>query len=402
MEPLTIEGPSASGHPWQDAPVLKQGMASAPIPPYELAALQAVAEAFELPAPVARIEPLGNGNVNATYRVHLVGSEQSGTVLQRLNTAVFRQPRLVMANIVAVAAHVERRLAEGNPDPDGRAWRMPAVLHRRGSGEPWLERDGQFWRMISFLEATHCVESIEGPEQAREIGAGLGLFHALIHDLPAEQLADTLEGFHITPAYLEQYQRVLEASTVERCGRCEEAITFVAERQHHAGVLEEARAAGRLQLRPIHGDPKINNLLLCEQSGRAVALIDLDTVKPGLVHYDIGDCLRSACNPLGEETSDLDAVHFDLDLAEAVLQGYLGVARGFLSEADLEAIPDAIALLPFELGLRFLTDHLAGDVYFRTSRAGQNLDRALVQFRLAASVERQREAIQALVERLRT
>jgi Ser/Thr protein kinase RdoA (MazF antagonist) len=388
------------GHPWQDAPVLKQGMASAPITPHELASLQSVAAAFDLPAPVARIEPLGNGNVNATYRVHLVGPEQGSTVLQRLNTAVFRQPRLVMANIEAVAAHVERRLAEGNPDPAGRAWRMPAVVRRRGSAEPWLERDGQFWRMISFLEATRSVEAIEGPEQAREIGAGLGLFHSLIHDLPAEQLADTLEGFHITPAYLAQYRRVLAESRVERCGRCNEAIAFVAEREHRAGVLEEARAAGKLQLRPIHGDPKINNLLLCERSGQAVALIDLDTVKPGLVHYDIGDCLRSACNPAGEETTNLDAVHFDLDLAEPVLQGYLGVARGFLTPADLEAIPDAIALLPFELGLRFLTDHLAGDVYFRTERPGHNLDRALVQFRLAASVERQRAAIQALVERL--
>ena len=362
--------------------------------------LQAVAEAFELPAAVARIEPLGHGNVNATYRVQLVGPEQSSTVLQRLNTAVFRQPRLVMANIEAVAAHVERRLAEGNPDPAGRAWRMPALLRRRGSAEPWLEQGGEFWRMISFLEATRSVEAIEGPEQAREIGAGLGLFHALIHDLPAEQLADTLEGFHVTPAYLAHYQRVLADSRVERSERCNEAIAFVTERQHRAGVLEEARAAGKLQLRPIHGDPKINNLLLCERSGQAVALIDLDTVKPGLVHYDIGDCLRSACNPAGEETTSLDAVHFDLDLAEAVLQGYLGVARGFLTPADLEAIPDAIALLPFELGLRFLTDHLAGDVYFRTERPGHNLDRALVQFRLAASVERQRAAIEALVERL--
>ena len=375
-------------------------MVSGEISAIDSAQLQAVAEAFDLPAAVEQIEPLGNGNVNATYLVYLVGTEQGAYVLQRLNTSVFRQPRLVMANIEAVAAHVQRRLAEGNPDPAGRAWRMPAVVCQRGSGEPWLEQGGEFWRMTTFLDATRSVEAIEGPEQAHEVGAGLGLFHALIHDLPAEQLADTLVGFHITPAYLEQYRRVLAESTVERCERCSEAIAFVAEREDRAGVLEEAKAAGRLQLRPIHGDPKINNLLLCERSGQAVALIDLDTVKPGLVHYDIGDCLRSACNPAGEETSDLDAVHFDLDLAEAVLQGYLGVARGFLTPADLEAIPDAIALLPFELGLRFLTDHLAGDVYFRTERPGHNLDRALVQFRLAASVERQRDAIQALVERL--
>ena len=377
-------------------------MASAPIPPDELASLQSVAEAFELPAPVARIEPLGNGNVNATYRVYLVGPEQGSTVLQRLNTAVFRQPRLVMANIEAVAAHVERRLAEGNPDPAGRAWRTPAVLRRRGSDEPWLERDGQFWRMISFLEATRSVEAIEGPQQAREIGAGLGLFHALIHDLPAEQLADTLEGFHITPAYLDQYRSVLAESRVERCERCSEAIAFVAEREQRAGVLEEARAAGKLQLRAIHGDPKINNLLLCERSGQAVALIDLDTVKPGLVHYDIGDCLRSGCNRLGEETADWRSVHFDLQLCEAILEGYLGQARGFLTEADYDHLFDAIRLLAFELGLRFFSDHLAGNLYFKVNRPGHNLQRALVQFRLTESIETQEGAIRALIERLRS
>ena len=396
---------------------LKEGMVSAPVPaeasipaeariPAEaMAALRAVAESFALPAPVAHIEPLGNGNVNATYRVHLSSEDQGiahgSLVLQRLNAAVFREPRLVMANIEAVASHVERRLAEGNPDPEQRPWRMPAVLRGRHSADPWHEQDGEFWRMITYLEGTRSVDTLEGPEQAREIGAALGLFHALIHDLPADQLADTLEGFHITPLYLEQYQRLLEDSSRDRCERCEEAIAFVAERQDRVGVLEEAVAAGRLRLRPIHGDPKINNLLLCEESGRAVAMIDLDTVKPGLVHYDIGDCLRSACNPLGEECRDLDAVCFDLGLAEAVLQGYLSLARGFLTEAELDAIPDAIALLPFELGLRFLSDHLAGDVYFRTERPGHNLDRALVQFRLAASVERQRSQIEALLERLR-
>ena len=386
---------------------------SAAIPEELHEQLRAVAEAFELPAPVARVEPLGNGNVNATYRVHLRGGEDGGTdgdtggpahgslVLQQLNTSVFAEPRLVMANIAAVAEHVERRLTDGSPDPEERPWRMPAVVRRRQGGEPWLEQEGRFWRMLTFLEGTRSVEAIEGPEQAREIGAALGLFHALIHDLPAEQLADTLEGFHVTPRYLEQHRQVLQSSTVERCERCSEALAFVEERQALAGVLEEALAAGRLRLRPIHGDPKINNLLLCQETGRAVAMIDLDTVKPGLVHYDIGDCLRSACNPLGEETTDLDAVHFDLALAERVLDGYLSVARGFLDDADLEAIPDAIALLPFELGLRFLSDHLAGDVYFRTERPGHNLDRALVQFRLAASVERQRSQIEALVERLR-
>ena len=368
------------------------------------AGLRAVAEGFALPAPVARVEPFGNGNVNATYRVWLehgpAAAQSPSFLLQALNTEVFRQPRLVMANIEAVAAHVQGRLAAGNPDPAGRPWRMPAVVANRISGEPWLEREGRFWRMLTFLDATRSVDTVENLEQAREVGAGLGLFHALIHDLPADQLADTLEGFHITPAYLDHYRRVAAASTVPLCPRCTAAMAFVAEREAGAGVLEEAKAAGRLPLRPIHVDPKINNLLLCERSGQAVALIDLDTVKPGLVQYDIGDCLRSVANPLGEEWPRPEQVHFDLALAEAVLEGYLAVARGFLSRHDREMIPAAAALLPYELGVRFLTDHLAGDVYFRTERPGHNLDRALVQFQLAASVEEQLPALEALVARL--
>ncbi len=374
-------------------------MAGAGTPTLDAAVLEAVAASFALPGPVAAIEALGNGNVNGTWRVRMGDASLGSFVLQRLNTAVFQQPRLVMANIAAVADHVERRLLAGQGDPKARPWRMPAVV-AGPCGEPWLEQEHGFWRMLTFLEGTRSVDTIESPAQAREVGAGLGQFHALIHDLPADQLADTLEGFHVTPRYLEVFERVLASSQRERCERCNGAIAFVAARAHAAGVLEDALAAGRLRLRPIHGDPKINNLLLCQHSGRAVSLIDLDTVKPGLVHYDIGDCLRSACNRAGEETTDLESVVFDLALAEQVLTGYLEAARGFLSDADLAAIPDAIALLPFELGLRFLSDHLAGDVYFRVCRVDHNLERALVQFRLARSVEEQRGAIEALVERL--
>ena len=140
--------------------------------------------------------------------------------------------------------------------------------------------------------------------------------------------------------------------------------------------------------------------MMDEASGKAVSLIDLDTVKPGLVHYDIGDCLRSCCNPVGEEETNLDAVHFDLGLCEAILDGYLTVARGFLSRWDLHYLPDCIRLIPLELGLRFLTDHLEGDVYFRTNRPDHNLHRAAVQFCLTASIEAQMDAIRALVRKL--
>ena len=166
-------------------------------------------------------------------------------------------------------------------------------------------------------------------------------------------------------------------------------------------VLEEARAQGRLSLRPIHGDPKVNNVLLDTATGQAVALVDLDTVKPGLVHYDIGDCLRSGCNPWGEETEHWEAVRFDPDLGRALLQGYLARARDFLTDHDYHYLFDAIRLIAFELGLRFFTDYLAGNVYFKARRPEHNLARALVQFKLTESIEAQETAIRAFIRDLR-
>jgi hypothetical protein len=197
-----------------------------------------------------------------------------------------------------------------------------------------------------------------------------------------------------------QFDAVLAAGSPPTEAPTLEALRFVAERRGSVAVLEEAKAAGHLVERPIHGDPKVNNVLMDRGGTQAVALIDLDTVKPGLVHYDIGDALRSGCNPLGEEPPDLTAVCFDLDLARAMLEGYLGAARGFLTPADLEHLFAAIRLLPLELGLRFLTDHLAGDHYFKTSYPGQNLHRARVQFQLTRSIEDQEQGIRAIIQAL--
>jgi Ser/Thr protein kinase RdoA (MazF antagonist) len=176
---------------------------------------------------------------------------------------------------------------------------------------------------------------------------------------------------------------------------------MVAARRAWAPVLEEARAQGRLRLRPIHGDPKVNNVMVDTATGLAVGLVDLDTVKPGLVHYDIGDCLRSGCNPLGEETGDWEAVRFEPDLGRAILNGYLSLARDFLVENDYTYLYDAIRLITFELGLRFFTDYLEGNVYFKARRPEHNLARALVQFKLTESLEAQAAAIGAIIRDLR-
>ena len=361
-----------------------------------------LAERFAVDGAVSSVEPLGNGNINATYLV--CTSQGCRYVLQRLNTVVFTQPELVMANLEQVSRHCAPRLADGS-------WQLPTPVPLRQRSDVTLLRhdDGGVWRLLTFVEGAHSVDQLEHPSQALEVGRALGRFHALIHDLPADQLADTLEGFHITPSYYAAYQRQLAAVTTagpevdlsiaQRLNdpQAQWCARFIAERESLVPVLEQAKHQGRLQLRPIHGDPKVNNVMLCSATGCCVAMVDLDTVKPGLVHYDIGDALRSGCNRAGEETTDLQAVRFDLDLARAMLAGYLQEAHSWLTAADLAHLYDAIRLLPFELGLRFFSDHLAGDVYFKVSRRGQNLERALVQFTLVASIEAQEPQIRALI-----
>jgi Ser/Thr protein kinase RdoA (MazF antagonist) len=368
-----------------------------------------LASGFATEGTPQRVEPLGAGNVNATYVVEVAGGRRY--VLQRLNTAVFERPDLVMANLDTVVRHCRQRLDADTPSADRAPWQVPSPVPLRAAQAELdapchLLRHGHgAWRMITFIEGAHSLDCLQHSREAQEVGRALGRFHALIHDLPAEQLADTLEGFHVTPRYHARYLEVLTAgatgasAVAQRLAdpQAQACVAFMAARQDLVPVLEQAREAGHLQLRPIHGDPKVNNVMLCNATGCAVAMVDLDTVKPGLLHYDIGDALRSGCNPAGEETTDLEAVSFDLDLAAAMLRGYLHEAGAVLTRHDIAHLYDAIRLLPFELGMRFFCDHLEGDLYFKVSHSRHNLQRALVQFRLAESIEAQEPELRELI-----
>lgn len=377
--------------------------------------LQDIAQGFALPGSVTAIEPLGSGNVNDTYRVSCAtgGGKPAHYVLQRLNTQVFERPEWVMANIARLCQHAAGRPW---PQPDHpRRWELPQLLATRAGHDatdavPWLRRGDDCWRMLTFVLDTASPDTVRDEDHAAELGRALGGFHRLVDDLPCELLHDTLPGFHVTPAYLRSYDQLLEQARADDAMGGDgadadpEAVAwcrqFIETRRSLAPVLEQARASGRLRLRPIHGDPKVNNVLLDRASGQAVALVDLDTVKPGLLHYDIGDALRSGCNPAGEDTTDLAAVQFDAQRCKAMLTGYLELARPILSAADLELIPTAARLISFELGLRFFSDHLAGDRYFKCRHRGHNLERALVQFTLTERIEAQDTQLEELVREL--
>ena len=342
---------------------------------------------------VVSIQQYGSGNINSTFLV--TRHTQPPFILQQINTTVFCRPELVMSNICVLSDYVSQRLA--NDVRLDRRWSIPHVLSTSKQHNCWIAKDNSFWRAISFIDNSQSFDTIQNLQHGQEIGCGLGMFHRLINDLPVNKLADTLEGFHITPSYLQHYREVLESAKISFSPETNYCLKFISDRPELPYVLESAKAAGKLNLRTIHGDPKINNIMIDCFTKQAVAMIDLDTVKPGLIHYDIGDCLRSGCNPLGEETEAWEQVGFELELAKAILQGYLSIARDFLTDYDYEYIYDSIRLLAFELGLRFFTDYLAGNVYFNVNCPEHNLKRALVQFKLTESIESQSALIQQLI-----
>lgn len=330
---------------------------------------------------VTEISPLGNGLINDTY---LVRTATSSFVLQRINSSVFPAPEQIMANLATLNRHI------GQKTGTSVKLQIPEILNTADNNPLYRDRNGDCWRALSFIADTESIEAIRSIHDAEQVGLALGHFHRLISDLDPLLLHDTLPGFHITPGYLNHYHQVLQQTEQTTDRYC---ATFIDDFQHIADDLEVAKQQGLLSLRVIHGDPKLNNFLFNRRSNQVVSIIDLDTVKPGLIHYDIGDCLRSCC-VVG------DSGRFDLDSCEALLKNYLSEAGAFFTEADYCYLYPAIRLIPFELGLRFYTDYLAGNRYFKVTKPEQNLQRAIGQFKLCQSIITQETAINKLIEQL--
>jgi Ser/Thr protein kinase RdoA (MazF antagonist) len=345
---------------------------------------------------VIDVREFGKGNINTTFLVTTGSAHDHRFILQRINTQVFREPGLIMRNMRISTRHMLRRIQD-TPVTGGRRWEVPVLILTHDGLDHWRGPGGSFWRAVGFIEGSQSFAAIKDGDHAHEVGYALGLFHTLLGDLSPGTLADTLEGFHITPRYLGHYNEILSRHTRRASPEITRCMRFVSGRTSLAHVLEDAKAGSRLLLRTIHGDPKVDNILMDIENGQAVSIVDLDTVKPGLVHYDIGDCLRSACNLTGEDTEQWETVRFDPDIARAVLKGYCPVAREFLTGNDFDYLYDSIRLIAFELGLRFFTDYLEGDVYFKVRRPDHNLVRALVQFRLTESIESQETTIRSII-----
>jgi len=345
---------------------------------------------------LADIREYGAGNINDTYLVTTAAGRRF--VLQRINRRVFKNPEWIMANIRVYNEHVAARLA-AEKDTAERGWATPQITPADDGRDYVLDAAAGFWRALTFIEGARTFPKIRDAHHAHEVGYALGRFHSLISDLDTGRLHDTLEGYHITPRYLAHHDAVVAHGGFARTPEVAYGLRFVAARRDVISVLEDAQAQGKLRLRPTHGDPKVDNVMIDDVTGQAVGIIDLDTIKPGLVQYDIGDCLRSGCNPLGEDAEDIDAVYFDMDLCRAILQGYLPLVREFYTADDYAYLYAAVRLLTLEQGLRFFTDYLEGNVYYKVKHARHNLTRALVQFKLVESIEAQEAEIRGIGRR---
>ena len=364
--------------------------------------LSLLMQEFNVSGRLVTINPTGNGNVNDTFLAifrNTFAEEQ--VILQRVNRNVFPHPEAIMHNLCLLTAHVHPKLEAESVRAD-RVWQMPQVVKTRDGKDFFVDDAGEVWRVITKIASATAFDEAQGAEHAAECGAVLGHFHWLVSDLDPQTMIDPLPGFHITPGYLANYDATLKKEPLaeKRLNASMEArrmAMFVEERRGFAGTLQKALDSGELKLRMMHGDPKVNNIMIDDFTGKGTAMIDLDTVSPGLIHYDFGDAIRSICNPAGEEEQNLSKVVFDLDLCSAFCKGYMAHAREFLTDADRKYLFDAIRLITFELGLRFFQDYLAGSVYFKIRQPEQNLNRARVQFRLCESIEARERAIRDLL-----
>ena len=363
--------------------------------------LEKIAQQFDLHGRLASIRPISTGNVNDTYiavfRTHF---SEERVVIQRVNSRVFPRPDWIMENMHVLMEYSHDQLLK-EADFADRIWQLPRIIPCRDGADYFTDDEGEIWRALTLIASADSFELAQSEEHAYECGTVMGHFHRLISGIDPATLHDTLPGYHETPGYLVKYDEVVVSERGRDLIAHSDPVRilhqFIEARRGMVSVLQDALAAGELQTRLIHGDPKVSNIMIDEDSGKGTAMIDLDTVKPGLIHYDFGDALRSLCNRAGEETDDLSEVAFDLDLCDAFVRGYMIYARDFLTEKDRAYLYDSVWLITFELGLRFFQDYLAGDIYFKTREPEQNLHRAQVQFRLCESIEIRKRNIKKLL-----
>ncbi|MBI4928777.1 MAG: aminoglycoside phosphotransferase family protein [Anaerolineae bacterium] len=358
-----------------------------------LTALSIIASLFDLPGPIEQIEPYGSGHIHDTFRVSTGASD---TILQRVNTQVFRQPEQVMENITRVLEHARTKiLAEG-----GDAARETLRLVPARDGAVFVrDEQGGFWRMFHFIAGTRVFDSAPNLHAVYQAAYAFGRFQQRMADLPGSRLHETIPNFHHTRLRLEAFQAaVRDDPQCRAAGACAE-IEILLRREPDAAVVVDLLEQRRLPERVTHNDTKINNVLFDATGQKALAVIDLDTVMPGSVLYDFGDMVRTGAVRGAEDEPDLSAVDFDPGLFTQLARGYVHAVRELITPAESELLAFSAKLITYEQALRFLGDYLSGDVYYKIHRPQHNLERARTQIKLMTQMEEQMGLLEAIVVR---
>lgn len=330
----------------------------------------------------------GCGHINRTYLVKTDAGRRY--IFQRINSLVFPDIKGLMENIAAVTGFLAARVEE----PRGSLRLVPAL----DGAWVWVDGEGESWRVYDFIEDSLCLQQPERPEDLYESAVAFGCFQNQLSDFPADTLHETIKDFHNTPDRYRKFHLALEADALGRAAGVREEIDFALKREAAAGALQALREDGSLPLRVTHNDTKLNNVMLDAKTRKALCVIDLDTVMPGLAAYDFGDSIRFGAATAAEDEKNLDKMGLDMSLYETYARGYLHSCRS-LTALEKETLPLGAKLMTLECGLRFLTDYLEGDRYFAIARPEHNLDRARTQFRLVADMEKKWDGMRALIAR---
>lgn len=335
------------------------------------------------------VKPFGEGHINETYAVYMPGPDGKEVplyVLQRININVFKNPDQVMDNIFGVTEYLRNIIRQEGGDLD----RETLSYIKTKDGESYFEDDnGQPWRCLHYVPNSVCYQQVERPEQFYQSALSFGHFLKQLGEYPAESLYETIPQFHDTRKRFRDFVEAERKDVKNRARVCRSEIDFVLAREKDCGTLMEQLEDGVLPLRVTHNDTKLNNILFDKDTEEGLCIIDLDTIMPGLAANDFGDSIRFGASTAEEDEQDLEKVHFDIDLYEIYVKGYLEMAKEVLTPAEIESLPWGARLMTLECGMRFLADFLQGDVYFKTAYPEHNLVRARTQFRLVKEMEEQ-------------
>jgi len=344
--------------------------------------------------------PHGKGHINDTYIVRCEKGDRAlrPYILQRINHRIFKDPIRLMENIERVTSHLRRTIAAAGGDPQRETLnliltREGAIYHRTSGGD--------YWRAYHFIAGAQTFDIAPSPQHIYHASRAFGRFQRLVSDLPPGQLHETIPDFHHTP---KRFQALVEAVQRDTCNRASSAraeIAFAEKRSKETGILLDLLAQGRLPRRVTHNDTKFNNVLIDDLTGEGVCVIDLDTVMPGLSLYDFGDSVRSGANPAAEDERDLSKVTVDVQTFDRFVSGYLDAVRDLLTPIEVDLLTFSARIMTLECGIRFLTDYLSGDVYFKTRRESQNLDRSRTQFKMVQDMEDKADLLTRVVDRYR-